>query len=257
MSLTLLSYIYGGIVDLENVETNFIFDLMSHFSLVYRSIFNGKNYKDLELYQDFTSLQEFALVSLLKRDDLQLEEVVILEYIIKWEIAQNSTLLVDLKEWTKENFTTLKITLQQSLPLIRYFHISGTDVSKKIMLSKKILDKQLWKDLTQYFMSPEQPVESMILPPRTILAQELLARATKPFFTIISYEHVAEISSWIDRKSRSINGFALQPFWDTCHGHKSTVAVMKIKGTDEIIGGYNPIVRDATGKKLMIASFSY
>ncbi|RHZ45965.1 hypothetical protein Glove_641g15 [Diversispora epigaea] len=251
--------------------------LKSHFSLVYRSIFSENNFKDLEKFcndivakypnlifdaEDFTSLQESALVSLLKRDDLQLEEVVIWEYIIKWGIAQNSTLPVDLKEWTKENFKTLKITLQQCLPLIRYFHISGNDVSKKVMPYKKILDKQLWKDLTQYFMDPEQPVESIILPPRTILAQELPARATKPLSTIITYEHVAEISSWIDRKSStysltsipyefqlifrgSINGFEPQKFWDICHGHASTVVIMKVKGTEEILGGYNPLAWDA------------
>ncbi|RHZ76574.1 hypothetical protein Glove_196g25 [Diversispora epigaea] len=306
----ILKYIYGGIVDLENVETKFIFDLMitanefeieeltkklenllieiksswlkSHFSLVYRSIFNGNNFKDLEKFcndivakypylifdaEDFTSLQETALVSLLKRNDLQLEEVIIWEYIIKWGIAQNSTLPVDLKEWNKENFTTLKTTLQQCLPLIRYFHISGTDFLKKIKPYKKILDKQLWEDLTQYFIDSDQPVESTILPPRTISIQELPIRTTEPtnpFSTIITYEHVAEISSWIDHKSNtysltntpyefqvifrgSINGFEPRKFWDTCHNHASTVVIMKVKETDEILGGYNPLIWDANG----------
>ncbi|RHZ60543.1 hypothetical protein Glove_352g29 [Diversispora epigaea] len=189
--------------------------LKSHFSLVYRSIFSRNSFKDLEKFcndivakypnlifdaEDFTSLQESALVSLLKRDDLQLEEVIIWEYIIKWGIARNPTLPVDLKEWNKENFTTLKTTLQ-CLPLIRYFHITGIDALKKIKPYKKILDKQLWEDLTQYFIAPDQPVESIILPPRTTFAQELPTRTTKPISTIITYEHVAEISSWIDRKS--------------------------------------------------------
>ncbi|RHZ76567.1 hypothetical protein Glove_196g73 [Diversispora epigaea] len=322
----ILKYIYGGIADLKNVETMFIFDLMivadeleiqeltekleihlietksswlkSHFFLVYRSIFSGNNLKAIEKYcndivakhpslifkaEDFNSLQESALVSLLKRDDLQLEEVVIWEYIIKWGIAQSSTLPVDLKEWTNENFTTLKSTLQQCLPLIRYFHISGTDVSKKIMPYKKIIDEQLWDDLTQYFMAPDQPLESIILPPRTILVQEFptqakeqekptklfstqelptqikeLSKPSTSFSTIITYEHVAEISSWIDRKSStysltsipyefqlilkgSINGFAPQTFWNACHGHSGTVVIIKVKGTDEILGGYNPL----------------
>ncbi|RHZ70436.1 hypothetical protein Glove_271g43 [Diversispora epigaea] len=114
----ILKYIYGGIVNFENFETRFIFNLMiaanefeieeltkklenhfienksswlkSHFSLVYRSIFSGNNFKDLQKFcndivakypnlifdaVDFTSLQESALVSLIKRDDLQLEEL--------------------------------------------------------------------------------------------------------------------------------------------------------------------------------------
>ncbi|RHZ76565.1 hypothetical protein Glove_196g71 [Diversispora epigaea] len=280
----ILKYIYGGIVDLENVEPKFIFDLMmaankfeikeltkklenhlietksswlkSHFSLYPSLIFDA---------EDFTSLQESALVSLLKRDDLQLEEVIIWEYVIKWGIAQNSTLPVDLKEWTNENFTTLKTTLQQCLPLIRYFHIPGIDALKKINPYKKILDEQLLDDLNQYFIAPDQPVKSKILPPRTILVQELPVRTTElsnPLPTIITYEHVAEISSWIDRKSStysltntpyefqlilkgSIDGFRPQTFWHKCHGHASTVTIIKIKGTDEILGGYNPLIWDA------------
>ncbi|RHZ76272.1 hypothetical protein Glove_199g155 [Diversispora epigaea] len=299
----ILKYIYGGIIDLKNVEAKFMFDLMiaanefeieeltkklenllieiksswlkSHFSLVYRSIFSENNFKDLEKFcndivtkypnlvfdtEDFNSLHESALVSLLERDDLQLEEIVIWEYIIKWGIAQNFTLPVDLKEWTNENFTTLKTTLQQCLPLIRYFHISGIDVLKKIKPYKKILDKQLWNDLKQHLMAPDEPVESIILSPRTILVPELPTRTA--FSTIITYEHVAEISSWIDRKSStysltsipyefqlilrgSVNGFAPQTFWDTCHGLPRTVVIMKVKGTDEILGGYNPLVWDA------------
>ncbi|RHZ76237.1 hypothetical protein Glove_199g12 [Diversispora epigaea] len=308
-----IRYIYGGIVNFENVETRFIFDLMitvneleieeltkklenylieaksswlkSHFSLVYRSIFNGNNFKNLEKFcndivakypnlifdtEDFVSLQESALVSLLKRDDLQLEEVIIWEYVIKWGIAQNSTLPVDLQEWTKENFTTLKTTLQQCLSLIRYFHIPGTDVLKKVKPYKRILDKQLWEDLNQYFWAPDEPVKSVILPPRSILVQELPTRTTepaKPLSTIITYEHVTEISSWIDRKSNtysltnipyefqlilrgSINGFAPQTFWDICNGQSGTVVIIKVKGTDEILGGYNPLAWDITNKTI-------
>ncbi|RHZ70451.1 hypothetical protein Glove_271g33 [Diversispora epigaea] len=304
----ILKYIYGGIVNFEKVETRFIFDLMitanefeieeltkklenllietksswlkSHFSRVYRSIFNGNNFKNLEKFcndiivkypnlifdaEDFTSLQKSAFVSLLKRDDLQLEEGIIWEYIIKWGIAQNSTLPLNLNEWTKENFLTLKTTLQQCLPLIRYFHISSADIWKKVKPYKKILDKQLWEDLNQYLVLPDEPVRSIILPPRTILAQELPTRTTeqaKSLSTIITYEHVAEISSWIDRKSStysltntpyefqlilrgSIYGFNPQTFWDTCHGHAGTVMIIKVKGTDEIFGGYNPLPWDA------------
>ncbi|RHZ76582.1 hypothetical protein Glove_196g55 [Diversispora epigaea] len=304
----ILQYIYGGIVDLENVKTKFIFDLMmtanefqieeltkklenllietksswlkSHFSLVYRSIFSGNNFKNLGKFcndivakypslifdaEDFTFLQESALVSLLKRDDLQLEEVIIWEYTIKWGIAQNSTLSVDLTVWNNENFTTLKTTLQRCLPLIRYFYIPGIDVLNKVKPYKKILDKQLWDDLKKYLIAPNQQVLSTILPPRTVLVQELPIRTTEPtnpFSTIITYEHVAEISSWIDRKSStysltntpyefqlifrgSINGFAPQTFWETCRGNASTVVIMKVKGTEEILGGYNPLIWDA------------
>ncbi|RHZ79772.1 hypothetical protein Glove_141g27 [Diversispora epigaea] len=60
-------------------------------------------------------------------------------------------------------------------------------------------------------------------------------RTTKPFFTINTFEHVAEISSWIN------HGFVLQTFWDTCHGHVSTIVIMKVERTKEFLGVYNPL----------------
>ncbi|RHZ82275.1 hypothetical protein Glove_110g71 [Diversispora epigaea] len=299
----ILKYIYSGIVNLENVETRFIFDLMlvayefgleeltnkfetllidtkaswlkTHFSLIYRTIFDRQNFKKLENFcndivskypnlifdsSDFTSLQESALVSLLKRDNLQLEEVKIWDHVIKWGIAQNSTLPTNLEEWTKENFLTFKTTLQQCLPHIRYFHLSVNEVLDEIEPYRKILDKQLWKDINQHLLAPERPVKSIILPARSVLVTELPPRA-EPFSDIISENHAAEISTWIDRKTTNYlttnipykfelilrgtkDGFAPQTFWDKCHGHAGTVVVIKVKGTDEIIGGYNPLAWD-------------
>ncbi|RHZ70833.1 hypothetical protein Glove_266g35 [Diversispora epigaea] len=304
--IIILQYIYGGIVNLENCETRFIYDLMlaadefeleelfnkletllietksswlrTHFSFIYHFIFSRNNFEKLKKFcndivvkypnlifdsSDFTSLEESTIVSLLKRNDLQIEEIKLWDYIIKWGIAKTSTLPTNLNDWTTEDFLTLKITLQQCLPHIRYFHLSGVDVLDKIKPYKKILDKQLWKDINQRLITPERPVKSIIFPPRSVLVKQP-PRAEEPresFSTIISEEHAAEISTWIDRKTNaytSINipykfelilrgtqdGFAPQTFWDICHGHACTVVLVKVKGTDEIIGGYNPLTWD-------------
>ncbi|RHZ77482.1 hypothetical protein Glove_177g131 [Diversispora epigaea] len=300
----ILQYIYGGIVDLENCETRFIYDLMlvadefefeelsnkletllietkgswlrTHFSLIYHFIFSRTNFKKLENFcndivvkypnlifdtDDFTSLEESALVSLLKRNDLQMEEIKIWDYIIKWGIAQTSTLPTNLDDWTKENFLALKTTLQQCLPHIRYFHLSSIEVLDKIEPYKKILDKQIWKEINQPLIAPERPVKSIILPPRSVLVTELPPRAEESFSAIISEEHAAEISTWIDRKTTAYtltnipykfelilratrDGFAPQTFWNLCRDHTRTVVIIKVKGTDEIVGGYNPSAWD-------------
>ncbi|RHZ58628.1 hypothetical protein Glove_372g75 [Diversispora epigaea] len=300
----ILQYIYGGIVDLENCETRFIYDLMlaadefeleeltnkletllietkgswlrTHFSFIYHFIFSRNDFKKLKNFcndivgkypnlifdsSDFTSLEESAMESLLKRDDLQIEEIKIWDYVIKWGIARNPGLPTDVGEWTKENFLSLKTTLQQCLPHIRYFQLSNTEIYDRIQPYKKILDKQLWKDINQHIALPDRPVKSVILPPRTTLITELPTRAKEPFSTIISKEHAAEISSWIDRKTSNYlttnipydfqlillgtrDGFAPQAFWNICNGHSNTVVVARVKGTDEIIGGYNPLEWD-------------
>ncbi|RHZ78026.1 hypothetical protein Glove_168g30 [Diversispora epigaea] len=263
----ILQYIYGGIVDLENCETRFIFDLMlaadefeleeltnkletllietkgswlrTHFSFIYHFIFSRNDFKKLKNFcndiivkypslifdsSDFTSFEESAIVSLLERDDLQIEEIKIWDYVIKWGIARNPDLPTDVEEWTNENFFSLKTSLQQCLP-----HI----------------------------------LKSVILPPRTTLITELPPRAKEPFSTIISEEHAAEISAWIDRETSNYattnipydfqlillgtrDGFAPQTFWNICNGHSNTVVIVRVKGTDEIIGGYNPLAWDNT-----------
>ncbi|RHZ81565.1 hypothetical protein Glove_117g104 [Diversispora epigaea] len=287
----LLIYIYGGIINLENVESLFIFELMliadefeldelankietfliesksswlrTHFSMVFHNVFDRENFNDLLNFCNgiitkcprltfegsrFTSLPEFTLVSLLKRNDLQMKEVEIWDYVIKWGIAQNPTLPKNLGEWSKENIITLKTTLQQCLPHIRYFHLSADEVRDSIKPYKKVLNKQLWKDIKYHLSSPKKRVKSIILPSRS-------------FSTIISEDHAAEISTWINRNTTtytsnnnpyrfelilrgSRDGFAPQKFWDICHGHVNTVVIAKVKATDEIIGGYNPLAWD-------------
>ncbi|RHZ44250.1 hypothetical protein Glove_749g2 [Diversispora epigaea] len=261
----ILQYIYGGIVDLENCETRFIYDLMlaaDGFEL--EELTNKLETLLIETKgscSDFTSLKESAIVPLLKRDDLQIEEIKIWDYVIKWGIARNPGLPTDLDEWTKENFLTLKTTLQQCLPHIRYFQLSNIEIYDNIKPYKKILDEQLWEDINQHIALPDRPVKSVILPPRTTLITELPHRTKEPFSTIISEEHAAEISAWIDRKTSNYlttnipydfqlillgtrDGFAPQTFWDICNGHSNTVVVARVKGTDEIIGGYNPLEWD-------------
>ncbi|RHZ73594.1 hypothetical protein Glove_230g194 [Diversispora epigaea] len=302
----ILKYIYGGIVDTENMDTRTMYDLMvvanelefeelseklenhlieskaswlkTHFTFVYHSIFKHKKFKNLEKFcndiivkhpstifesAEFTSLPESALTSILKRDDLQMKESEIWDYVIKWGTAQNFTLPAKLEEWSDENVMTLKTTLQQCLPLIRYFHIPNSDVVNKIRPYKKILDKQLWNDLKQHIIFPNQPVESIILPPRLVLKQELPARVIELFSTTINEEHALMISSWINKKTTSYSsrnnpyefqlilrgskdGFAPRTFWNICHGHANTIVVTKVKGTDEIIGGFNPLAWDQT-----------
>ncbi|RHZ73531.1 hypothetical protein Glove_230g219 [Diversispora epigaea] len=312
----ILKYIYGGIIDTENIDERIVYELMIianefefeelsmkleshliefgahwlkiHFSLVYHSILKNNKFKNLEIFCneiiakypniifesiEFTSLHESALVSILKRDDLRMKESEIWDYLITWGTAQNPTLPEKLEEWSDENFTTLKTTLQQCLPLIRYFHISNSDFIDKIKPYKKILDKQLWDDLKQHFILPDRPIKSIILPPRLILTQELLARencalekptqSQKLFSTILYEDHAAIISSWIDYKTTSYSltnnpyefklilrgsedGFAPRTFWNICHGHDNTIVISKVEGTEEIIGGFNPLTWDKT-----------
>ncbi|RIB28944.1 hypothetical protein C2G38_1313661 [Gigaspora rosea] len=224
-------------------------------------------------YRDFINLQENALISLIIRDDLQMKEVKIWNNVIEWGIAQNPGLPSDSKTWSQENFLTLKTTLRNLLPLIRYFQMSADDIIDSVRPYQQILGKDLWDDISTKFMSPNRHIRSTILPPRRILTQPLPSRkipqvtlaqtflqpnATKSFSVIIDDAQMAIISSWVDKKFDSYSvtnnpyefnlllrgtrdGFTPESFWNLCNEQKNIVVVMKVVGTGEILGGYNPV----------------
>ncbi|RIB27892.1 hypothetical protein C2G38_2060760, partial [Gigaspora rosea] len=161
---------------------------------------------------DLNTLQENALISLLKNDNLQMEELEIWDKAILWGKAKTPNLPPNLKEWTDDNFKSLKTTLQNCLPHIRYFQISGEDVLKKIKPYRNILDENTWDDIMSKLVAPNSPISSLILPPRKKAAVQLPPRkkttvqlpprnVITPSSSIITLQHAAEISSWIDRRS--------------------------------------------------------
>ncbi|CAG8501419.1 1777_t:CDS:1, partial [Dentiscutata heterogama] len=84
-----------------------------------------------------------------------------------------------------------------------------------------------------------------------------------PSSSIITLQHAVEISSWIDRSPiineipyifklllrGSRDGFSGEKFHKLCDNIPGTVIVAKNNITDEIRGGYNPLVWKVTGKK--------
>ncbi|RIB22474.1 hypothetical protein C2G38_2173856 [Gigaspora rosea] len=178
--------------------------------------------------------QENALISLLKRDDLQMEEGKIWNYVIKWGIAQNQGLPSDPEDWTLENFQALKTTLQNCLPLIRYFQISGNDIVDNVQPYQPILEKNLWKDIMKRIADPNRPISSIVLPPRIILTP--IDEKTTTYYSTRNNPYKFRL---LLRGSR--DGFTADIFWNLCDKKENVVLIIKVKGTDEILGGYNPI----------------
>src|ERR1043166_5990932 len=58
---------------------------------------------------DFTLLPEKYLVQIIKDDDLQMKEVEVWEHVLKWGLAQNSTLLPDSNTWSDDDSKQWKI----------------------------------------------------------------------------------------------------------------------------------------------------
>ncbi|RHZ84840.1 hypothetical protein Glove_74g200 [Diversispora epigaea] len=259
---------------IEHIQTHFVNNnaswLRLNFSRIYQTIFQVKNFNIIKDFcnnivakypntifesENFQTLPEDTLISIIKRDDLQLEESKIWQYVIQWGKAQNPTLPSNLDEWTNDNFLTLKTTLKQCLSHIRYFSISGKDVFEMISPYQQILEPKLWSDINKKIMTPNKPISSTVLPSRKILNVTLPTRTTLSS-NIITDEHTLEISSWIDKRESnytennpyefellvrgSRDGFDVKTIYEFCDKVSNTVVVLKVKDTGEILGGYIP-----------------
>ncbi|KAG9287974.1 hypothetical protein G9A89_017569 [Geosiphon pyriformis] len=208
---------------------------------------------------DFLSLEESVLVSLLQMEDLVMEEIEVWQSLIKWGIGNTSRLVEKkLVSWSAEDFAGLEKTIHKCIPLIRYYDISGDDYLNHIIPYKRVIPKSMRKEiLTYHLMSiPQLPRDS--LPPR--------ARFTGS--QILKSRHVNIISSWIDKKidtthykspytfkllyRGSRDGFTVSSFRYLCANQVKTVVVAKIAESGDIVGGYNPtywVIKDFETKK--------
>src|ERR1051325_8633731 len=206
----------------------------------------------------FTSLPEKYLVQIIKDDNLQMKEVDVWEHVLKWGIAQNSTLLADPHSWSDEDFKAMENTLQHCLPLIRFFSLSSKEFSQKVRPYKKLLKPQLYEDLSVSYLDPDSVSTDNISLPRNIKINEIIDS------TIINLNIISAVSKWIDKVDinnqfsqfralhlpykfelllrGSRDGFTPKKFHQLCDNKHYTVTFIKVRGTDEILGGYNPII---------------
>ncbi|CAB4438886.1 unnamed protein product [Rhizophagus irregularis] len=212
---------------------------------------------------DFTSLSEKSLVSLIKRVDLQMKEVEVWDHVLKWGLEKNPTLLPDPTTWSDDDFKIMKNTLQHCLPLIRFFSLSSDEFVQKIRPYKKLLNDQLYEELIcSYLDSNSKPNDNILLPRYRNIDGIIDSK-------IVNLNIIALISRWIDKidiNSKfsytrefylpykfelllrgSRDGFTPNVFHRLCDDKFCTITLIKVKGTEEIIGGYNPSVWKSAG----------
>ncbi|UZO04906.1 uncharacterized protein OCT59_025268 [Rhizophagus irregularis] len=227
----ILKYIYGGFLSLNEQDTSDILKILAA--------------------ADELCLQE--LIDYLQGDDLQMKEVEVWEHVLEWGLAKNSTFIPDPDTWTDDDFNTMKNTLQNCLPLIRFYCLSSQEFVRKVRPYKKLLKHQLYENLVNSYMDPDNGQNENILFPRNIKINS----------RIVDLRIISIISRWIDNNVTdnkfayirdlylpykfklllrgSRDGLTPKKFHELCDGKSNTVTFIKVRGTDEIIGGYNPI----------------
>jgi len=244
-----------------------------NFDRIYRTSFHSNNLLELQKFctnlmakspekvfnsNDFTSLTEESLISLIRRDDLQIDEIKTWDHVLKWGLAQNPTLNPDPTTWSDDDIKAMVTTLQNCLPFIRFFGLSPKDFFRKIRPYKRLLKHQLYESLLEYHLDPENEIPDNIIFPRS----------DKICSTIININIVSLVSAWIDnmnleskfahikelylpyefklllRGSRD-SGFTPDRFHAICDNIPRTVAFIKLKETDLFIYLFKNCDREA------------
>src|SRR5437660_1470776 len=79
----------------------------------------------------FINLKAPLLELLLKRDDLNVDEIEIWESLLKWCFAQQN-MTSDPTKWSKEDITKMERAIYRFIPLIRFYDIEPTDFFYKV-----------------------------------------------------------------------------------------------------------------------------
>ena len=243
--------------------------LDENFNLIYQISFEHDSFFDLQNFctnlmskepekifnsVDFVSIPEKSLVSLIQNDNLPISDVQVWEHVLKWGIAQKPELPSDPSNYSKNDFNDLKNTLQQCIPFIKFYNLTCKEFSNKVLPYKKILPKELHKELLAYFLDLDVKPSDMS---KSKEIKGIGIDSTNLDSKIITSKHIELISKWINKVDAkdelkipcefklllrgSRDGFTHQKFHDTCGNQSHTVTIIKMKNSNEILGGYNPI----------------
>ncbi|RIB25967.1 hypothetical protein C2G38_368105 [Gigaspora rosea] len=189
--------------------------------------------------QDFIELEESELLPILKRDDFSVkDEAQIWDRIIQWGCAkQNPTLSTDPSKWSEENIESMRSTLKNFIPLVRFFTLNSDKFHKHVRPYEKILGDVYEQVLQYHLVKVWKPKGIEILPRRNIVYSKLLR-----------HNHVKEIKKQIYLKNY-IRSYPTKDPYDLVllepYQYESlclcpTITVFRIPELDLIIGGYNP-----------------
>ncbi|RGB29041.1 hypothetical protein C1646_767081 [Rhizophagus diaphanus] len=201
----------------------------------------------------FISLEAPLLEFLLKQDDLDLDEIEIWNGLIKWGLAQEQELNnKDVSKWDQEEFKIFESILHNFIPLIRFYEISSEDYINRVKPYEDVLSKELRDENLKFHLVPGWKPPFNLLPRRSIDS------------VLINRKHVALFADWIDRNDEDINdtkvpykfillyrasrdGNTNAAFHKKCDNKRATITVVKIKDSEQIVGGYNPLEWDSSG----------
>ncbi|EXX78295.1 hypothetical protein GLOIN_2v1772252 [Rhizophagus irregularis DAOM 181602=DAOM 197198] len=214
----------------------------------------------------FINLKAPLLELLLKRDDLDMNEIEVWEGLLKWCLFQQN-MENNPTKWSNDDIIKIERSLHRFIPLIRFYDIEPTDFFYKVYIYKEILPKDLIHDLLEFYIVPDIKPKTSVVPSRKPNLN------FKIDSTLIQSNHIHLFASWIDRKDSfnkneipyefkllyhsSRDGFNTESFHQNCDNKGATIWVAKIQDSTQLIGGYNPLDWNGNGWKSTRDSFIF
>ncbi|CAG8779970.1 36254_t:CDS:2 [Gigaspora margarita] len=223
----LVNHVQKHLINQESswLQENFIFALLTVLKLpsckeiqdyIMKTICKNPN-TFFEL-KEFPTLNKDILLSLVKRDDMDIEEIDIWKYLLKWGTAQSvafkesskgKSQKMDVTKWEDSDFASLKKSLDPFIPYIRFHEISREDFYHHIRPYKKAIPENIYEDLMAYLMANIIPKISN-LPSR--------CGSINIDSVIIERNKAAVITNWIEKRTN----FARKPFYQFTLTYRAT-----------------------------------
>jgi len=137
--------------------------------------------------------------------------------------------------------------LTRFIPSIRFNHISSEDFLLKVYPFKELLPNDLINNIFAHHLAPNNRQNINVQPLRKSQFDSI----------IITPQHINIFISWIAKTDSyhnirnipysykllyraSKDGNTVSAFHEKCDNKGATIVIVKIKGTEQIVGGYNP-----------------
>ena len=111
-------------------------------------------------------LPKATFISLLKNDELNMDEGDVWMSVVQWAVNQISGLTDNPTSWSTNDVNAIKNIMAEYIPHIRFFNISSKEFSERVVPYVELFPRELRSDLLCYHMQDNYKPKTQILPQR-------------------------------------------------------------------------------------------
>jgi hypothetical protein len=161
-------------------------------------------------------------------------------------IPINQKIHYDITKWPKKFKKIFSKIIKEFVPFIRFNNITYKDFYDKVKPFKEFIQQDIYESSLWYYVNP------------SIVTQKLYGKRIELIDSnLLKLKHLILICNWIDKKSEiysynnlpykfdlrirgTLDGFTANIFQKKNKKLENTIIILRVKDTNELIGGYNP-----------------